>query len=275
VFFWLQRDEPFSVWSGYFAAPPGSVLRPGHFSPAGTGAPQIAELNVSGDGRGCGIRGEFTLEELTMDGDAIGSFGASFEFSCPPASEKVRGTLRWRAGNTSPKAPWMVRSASPVPLPTAPPSSSGPGSATVPAPPAAPEPRPPLLVPTDLAGETQIHRSPRPAVSVAFGRSGARVGQAGTVAARLRCPGGQSERCEGRVDLVRAGRRQLIGAPRFSLAPGATRTVTLRLRPFARRALRRGGRLAFTVRVRGSVVGLSRTVHLRTTATRQATSASG
>jgi hypothetical protein len=74
----------------------------------------------------------------------------------------------------------------------------------------------------------------------------------------LACPSGAAAACRGTLRVTRSGRP--LAAARFTVAPGARRTVTLRLRRADRRALRRarGLRVTFTVRGPGPTTRATR-----------------
>ncbi len=101
-----------SWWSADFAPAAGDILAPGRYENAtrypfnGSGP----GLNIDGNGRGCNtLRGEFTVTSASFAADGrIRSFGASFEQHCEGQTPALRGTMEYRAGDTTPPAPWMV-----------------------------------------------------------------------------------------------------------------------------------------------------------------------
>ena len=98
-------------WDLDFEPAAGDVLAPGTYTGAtrypfnGSGP----GLSVSGTGRGCNqLDGSFTVNELRMDGGDLHSLSISFEQHCEHATAALRGTLSFRAGDTTQPAPWMV-----------------------------------------------------------------------------------------------------------------------------------------------------------------------
>jgi hypothetical protein len=69
----------------------------------------------------------------------------------------------------------------------------------------------------------------------------------GLVAVSVTCPAAAVAPCAGRLAIRARGR--VLASRGVSLAPGARRTVYVRLRPAGRRLLRRSGRVRVTVRV--------------------------
>ena len=94
-----------------FAAPKGEPFTPGTYLGAtrwpfhepGPG------LSVTGFGHGCNkLTGHFTVGEIAYDAvGPIARFGATFEQHCEGAAPALRGELSFRAGDTTPLAPWM------------------------------------------------------------------------------------------------------------------------------------------------------------------------
>jgi hypothetical protein len=128
-----RRHVSFSVtgadgsrWSADFAPAAGDILAPGRYENAtrypfhGSGP----GLSISGNGRGCNtLRGEFTVTSASFAADGrLRSFGASFEQHCEGETPALRGTMEYRADDTTPPAPWMVPGVSESPDPPLPPS---------------------------------------------------------------------------------------------------------------------------------------------------------
>ncbi|MDA0181607.1 hypothetical protein OJ997_14980 [Solirubrobacter phytolaccae] len=52
--------------------------------------------------------GTFTVHELTYDADGVRTLDISFDHHCQDNPNGTRGRVKWRAGDTTPPAPWMV-----------------------------------------------------------------------------------------------------------------------------------------------------------------------
>ncbi|HYX87948.1 MAG TPA: PASTA domain-containing protein [Gaiellaceae bacterium] len=108
-------------WSADFAPGRGDILAPGTYPNAtrypfnGTGP----GLDVSGNGRGCNtLTGRFTVNSATWWPDGtLRTFSVTFEQHCEGATPALRGTWEYRAGDTTPLAPWMVAGGTPPPPP--------------------------------------------------------------------------------------------------------------------------------------------------------------
>jgi RTX calcium-binding nonapeptide repeat (4 copies) len=113
-----RRAESTDSWQLGFGAPDGGELAAGPFHGARrtSGPPRATpHLDVSGYGH-CGGEsgGEFTVGDITFHPDGgVKTFGASFEQRCDDASGALRGIFEFRAGDTTPRAPWLK----PRPLP--------------------------------------------------------------------------------------------------------------------------------------------------------------
>jgi hypothetical protein len=114
-------------WYADFEAPKGDILVPGAtyqatrypFNNGGAG------LDVSGNGRGCNtLTGSFTVNSASFASDGtVQGVSISFVQHCEGATPAFRGTLAYRAGDTTSPPPWMIPT-NPVPAP--PPSQSPP-----------------------------------------------------------------------------------------------------------------------------------------------------
>jgi hypothetical protein len=98
-------------WYLDFVPAQGDVLAPGTYTDAtrypfnGSGA----GLDVSGEGRGCNeLDGRFTVNEFTTSGGALRSLSISFEQHCEHSAKALRGTFKFRSGDTTSPASWMV-----------------------------------------------------------------------------------------------------------------------------------------------------------------------
>jgi hypothetical protein len=141
-------------WYLDFTPAAGDVLAPGTYSGA-TRYPFNGNgpgLSVSGNGRGCNeLDGSFIVNELRMDGGDLRSLSISFEQHCEHSPNALRGTLSFRAGDTTTPAPWMAPGG-PTPL-NPPPAAPQAPAAPAPAPQAAPAPQiaPKAVTVADLA----------------------------------------------------------------------------------------------------------------------------
>jgi hypothetical protein len=110
VWFDIDGDDG-GWWSADLEARSGDILAAGRtytgatrypFNNGGNG------LDFSGSGRGCNrLTGQFTVDEArySTEGELL-SFSARFEQHCEGAAPALRGTLEYRAGNTTPPPPW-------------------------------------------------------------------------------------------------------------------------------------------------------------------------
>lgn len=125
-----------SYWGATFTPAQGDIIAPGTYRNAsrypfnGTGP----GMDVSGEGRGCNqLSGSFTVNSVTFDDEGgLRTASVSFEQHCEHMTPALRGTLEFRAGDTTPPAPWMVASGggggAPSPFgsaPQQPPAASG------------------------------------------------------------------------------------------------------------------------------------------------------
>jgi murein tripeptide amidase MpaA len=76
-----------------------------------------------------------------------------------------------------------------------------------------------------------------------------RVGRKGRVHVRINCSGDRGTRCKGKLRLKRRGK--LLGAKKYSIAAGKTKTVTVKLKRAAFKQLKRKRSLKVTLRVSG------------------------
>lgn len=135
--------------------PAGQRLALGRYTGAGSsgfGGQSWPVLKMSGDGRGCASTGEFTVTSLTREFDGrLRSVGIDFQLRCQDNPKLLRGTLAWRAGDSTSLAPWMGSAPFTAPSAQAPgtgpadggaaPAAGDPGGASVAAgAPAAPAP---------------------------------------------------------------------------------------------------------------------------------------
>jgi hypothetical protein len=144
-----------SWWYADFVPGRGDILAPGTYLNA-TRYPFNGDgpgLDVSGNGRGCNtLRGQFTVNSASWwpDGTLRG-FSVTFEQHCEGATPALRGTFEYRAGDTTPLAPWMIGSGLgpplPPPPPPPPPAEPPPPPAPSPPPPSGPPPPPPTEPP--------------------------------------------------------------------------------------------------------------------------------
>ena len=118
-------------WYGDFVPGSGDILTVGA-TYSGTRYPFNGPgpgLDVGGNGRGCNaLDGSFTVNAATFeDSGDLTSMDLSFVQHCEGAPPALHGRFRWRAGDTTPRAPWMV--GTPLgSLPPAPPFSDGAGT---------------------------------------------------------------------------------------------------------------------------------------------------
>jgi hypothetical protein len=80
---------------------------------SGTNQPNTsANFLLEGDGHGCNrTTWSTTIRELSFDADGfLVSLDADFVQHCGNATPAMSGTVRWRAGDTTPPAPWMAAS---------------------------------------------------------------------------------------------------------------------------------------------------------------------
>jgi PASTA domain len=137
-----------SWWSAAFVPGRGDILAPGTY-PNAARYPFNGDgpgLDVTGNGRGCNtLRGQFTVNSASWwpDGTLRG-FSVTFEQHCEGATPALRGTFQYRAGDTTPLAPWMIGSGLgpllPPPPPPPPPAAPPPPPPPAPPPPASPPP---------------------------------------------------------------------------------------------------------------------------------------
>jgi hypothetical protein len=98
-------------WDGSFSPADGDIIAPGRYTGAtrdpfrGTGP----GIEITGNGRGCNqIAGEFTVNEATFEQDGrLRTVSIDFEQHCEGGTPALRGTFEYRAGDTTPPAPWM------------------------------------------------------------------------------------------------------------------------------------------------------------------------
>lgn len=97
-----------TYWGASFQPSNGDVIAAGTYTTEAG-----ARLEISGEGRGCGsgIVGSFTVNSVVFHDDgSLRNASVSFEQRCGAGAAALRGTLEWRAGDTTPPAPWMVAS---------------------------------------------------------------------------------------------------------------------------------------------------------------------
>jgi murein tripeptide amidase MpaA len=91
--------------------------------------------------------------------------------------------------------------------------------------------------------------SPNAKVKLKFGKR-LRANRKGRVKVRMACEGDAGARCMGKVQLLRKSTK-VWGSKRFSMAAGKTKTVKVKLRKSAFKALKRKGSQRLTVKVTG------------------------
>ena len=137
---WFGASHPDNGWSGSFRGANDAPLVPGHYAPTEPVKvlpyPQpLPGMTISATyGGPCSDGpGDLTITETTHypDGE-VRSFAADFLQHCSdqwPGDPYVRGSIAFRAGDTTPLAPWMTAGAAePVPAaPAAPPSAGARG----------------------------------------------------------------------------------------------------------------------------------------------------
>jgi hypothetical protein len=105
-------------WSAQFGAPAGSVLLPGTYVDATRfplNTPPHPGLSVTGGGCNT-INGSFTVGEATHSSGQWQNVGVTFEQHCDGAVPALRGSFKFRVGDTTLPAPWMTPGAvSPLP----------------------------------------------------------------------------------------------------------------------------------------------------------------
>lgn len=129
----LGVDE--SVWEGNFSPASGDLLAPGTYAPAVSWQPygvlSQPSMDVFHNNQWpCGsITGQFTVNSAAWWPDGtVRSFSVSVLQHCNGATPALHGTLDFRAGDTTPLAPWMGGpnvAPSPAPPPTTCPAPSG------------------------------------------------------------------------------------------------------------------------------------------------------
>ena len=97
-----------TYWGASFQPASGDILAAGNSYSTAAGA----RLDISGEGRACGGSvGSFTVNSADFDDDGgLRGASVSFEQRCGAGAPALRGTLQYRAGDTTPPAPWMVPS---------------------------------------------------------------------------------------------------------------------------------------------------------------------
>jgi hypothetical protein len=261
-------------WFLDFGPVAGQALAPGTYTGVsdftGVQGPNPT-MNVRGNGRGCSIvDGGFTINELTfdpalltnpiVDGNTPRTVSVSFEQRCQNSPGALRGTLKFRAGDTTPLAPWMIADMPAAPPDAAPPAGPPPSSAQPPGP--GPASVAPVAVPADRVARPDSDEHVR-AVLARERRRHAHAVKAFTAATRNlrrdRLP--QIRAATARLARELAHYRRAVTATRPADAPmTATRRRLLRalarghtrLRSFQRAA--RSGRLATLAHERPGVL---------------------
>ena len=97
-----------TYWGASFRPASGDIIAAGNSYSTTSGA----QLDVSGEGRGCGGSvGSFTVNSAEFNDDGgLRAASVSFEQRCGAGAPALRGKLEYRAGDTTPLAPWMVAS---------------------------------------------------------------------------------------------------------------------------------------------------------------------
>jgi uncharacterized protein (TIGR03437 family) len=111
-------------WSADFQPGAGDILVAGDTYANATRYPfngSGAGMDVSGMGRGCNtLTGSFTVNSATFAADGtLRTASISFVQHCEGAPPALHGTWSFRAGDTTPPAPWMIPT-TPVPAPPPP-----------------------------------------------------------------------------------------------------------------------------------------------------------
>ena len=137
-------DVRFEAWgadgaivTGDLAAPPGQALTPGAYSAAvrtSTPGRSGPGFDIAVDGSGCNTDdGSFAVTELARRADGgIARVRAEFTQHCDHEAPALHGVVAWRAGNTTPPAPWMTPTTTAAPPTT---TAAPPATAASPAPP--------------------------------------------------------------------------------------------------------------------------------------------
>ncbi|MFL5915038.1 MAG: IPT/TIG domain-containing protein [Gaiellaceae bacterium] len=119
-------------WSADFVPAAGDILVSGETYSNATRYPFNGSgpgLDVSGMGRGCNeLTGSFTVNSATFAADGtLRTASISFVQHCEGATPALHGTFAFRAGDSTPPAPWMIPTAPVVAPPpaTSPPTISG------------------------------------------------------------------------------------------------------------------------------------------------------
>jgi Ca2+-binding RTX toxin-like protein len=99
-------------WYADLSPAPGGALARGTYAGAQRDgyAGSNPGLDVQGNGRGCNaINGTFTISDIGFypDDGQLRRVGATFEQHCEGSAPALRGELAFRAGDTTPPAPWM------------------------------------------------------------------------------------------------------------------------------------------------------------------------
>lgn len=202
-----------SWWYADFVPGRGDILAPGRYENA-TRYPFNGEgpgLSVTGNGRGCNtLTGEFTVNSASWWPDGrLRGISVSFVQHCEGGTPALRGTFEFRAGDTTPLAPWMIASPFGPPLP--PPPPPGPP----PPPPGPPPPPPPPLPPPPPPPPAAVRR---PSACVVPKVVGKRLRVARRAVVRSRCRVGRV-----RQAYSRRLRRGVVVAQR----PGAGRRLRI------------------------------------------------
>lgn len=101
-----------SWWYADFEAGQGDILAPGRTYANATRYPFNNDgngMNVSGSGRGCNtLTGSFAVDEARFDENSeLLSLSLTYEQHCEGGTPALRGTIEWRAGDTTPPPPWL------------------------------------------------------------------------------------------------------------------------------------------------------------------------
>lgn len=114
----VSADSPDGHYTAVFAGD-GEALRPGTYErtlPYGSGEPG-AELTVARSDRRCeASTGRFTVKEITVDGQRLERFAATFEQRCHGVEAALSGSVSYRAGDAGPAARTSIGSAAAAPL---------------------------------------------------------------------------------------------------------------------------------------------------------------
>lgn len=95
----IDGDES---WRANIWVPQGALLLPGTYANVTSGfQPSTGAMNWSSEGRSCNSIGSFTIDSSTYVGAVLTAIDVRFEQHCTSAAATLRGTVHWRADDTS------------------------------------------------------------------------------------------------------------------------------------------------------------------------------